>query len=127
MTIYKLLFLTTSLFYITSCTNDKAQDILTPTTPTTPGSDCDTASVISYSTQIVPIINTNCISCHGAANGGTKLHDWTNVHANASSGKLFSSVSQDGSALQMPQGAAKLSDCDIEKIRKWVAAGSPDN
>jgi cytochrome c553 len=27
----------------------------------------------------------------------------------------------------MPKGASKLSDCDIARIRAWVAAGQPNN
>lgn len=115
-------------FFVTGCTNDKGEDLIKPVTaPTTPGSGCDTASAISYSAQIVPIINSKCISCHGASNGGTKLHDWTNVNAKAVSGKLYGAVAWNGSALNMPQGGSKISDCDIAKVKKWAAAGAPNN
>jgi hypothetical protein len=129
MTITKLfLFAAVCTLFVIGCTNDKGEDIIKPsTTPTTPGSGCDTASAISYSAQIAPIITSKCISCHGASNGGTKLHDWTNVNAKATSGKLYGAVSWNGSALNMPQGGSKLSDCDIAKVKKWAAAGAPNN
>lgn len=49
------------------------------------------------------------------------------VHTDALSGTLYGSVAQDGSAQSMPQNGAKLPECDIVKIKKWVNAGAPNN
>ncbi len=100
---------------------------------------CDTLGVISYSMQIVPILSTNCTqSCHfsGAAGGGpSDLTDYATVSADAAGiidpadgGSLYSAVIQDNVySTPMPKNASKISDCDIAKIKKWAAAGAPNN
>jgi hypothetical protein len=44
-------------------------------------------------------------------------------------GNLISSITWDNPQVQqMPQGAtSKIPDCDIAKIKKWVAASAPNN
>lgn len=100
---------------------------------------CDSTGVISYSAQIVPILSANCTqSCHfnGATGGGpSDLTDYATVSADAAGiitptdgGSLYSSVAQDNQfASPMPKNGSKMSDCDIAKIRKWAAAGAPNN
>lgn len=92
-------------------------------------SNCDSAGVMSYSAQIVPVLNTACTAqCHNGTGGGHSMTAWASVKADATSGKLVSCVIWDGNAQQMPQFATiKISDCDITKIKKWVAAGALNN
>jgi hypothetical protein len=93
-------------------------------------SNCDSAGVISYSTQIVPILSSACTAqCHNNVGGGHDMTTWTSVNADATNGNLYSSVAWDNTSLQqMPQGATtKISDCDITKIKKWVAGGALNN
>lgn len=92
-------------------------------------SDCDTTSTMSYSTHIKPILDNNCTNnCHNGVGSGHSLTSWASVNADAVSGALYGSVSWNGSAQQMPQGAAnKIASCDITKIKKWAAAGAPNN
>ncbi len=92
---------------------------------------CDTAGVISYTAQIVPVLNRSCnTQCHGGSGGGggRDLTTYSLVLEEAASGRLVSSIIWDGNAQQMPQGATnKIPDCDIAKIKKWVAASAPNN
>jgi hypothetical protein len=92
-------------------------------------SNCDSTGVISYSAQVVPALNTGCTGqCHNNVGGGHDMTTWANVNADALSGKLVSCIIWDGNAQNMPQGATtKISDCDITKIKKWVAGGSLNN
>ncbi|MDX2173575.1 MAG: hypothetical protein SFY56_10660 [Bacteroidota bacterium] len=92
-------------------------------------SSCDTAGVISYATHIKPVLDNNCTTnCHNGIGSGHSLTAWNAVNADAVAGLLYGSVSWNGTAQQMPQGAAnKISDCDITKIKKWAAAGAPNN
>ncbi|MES2762847.1 MAG: hypothetical protein V4677_11600 [Bacteroidota bacterium] len=108
-----------------ACTFDKGQTINPATSKNT--EICDTAAVVSYSAQISDIIADNCISCHGPAES-VKLNNHSNVQANAlaPTGSIYSSVSHDGTAIPMPPNRL-LSSCDIEKIKKWVNAGAPNN
>jgi hypothetical protein len=93
---------------------------------------CDTIGVMSYSIHIAPLLANSCTgSCHNGTGSGHDMTNWTAVNFDAvdpGGSKLVGSVVWDGVAQQMPQGATtKISDCDITKIKKWVAAGAPNN
>ncbi len=109
-----------------SCKYDKAKEVK----PDNPGVVlfCDTSTVVSYSAQVAPIISEHCISCHGASDQ-TKLHDYAHVKAKAlaSSGSLYSAITADGNAIPMPPNTSRLSVCDINKIKKWIDLGTPNN
>ncbi len=112
-----------------ACTKDKGE--LVKPRPLGPG--CDTSMVISYATDIVPIMNNSCgaqdNSCHtsATASGQTILDIQVGVNAVATNGKLLSSITWDGNASFMPKSGVKLPECDINKIRKWINEGAPDN
>lgn len=100
---------------------------------------CDSSGVISYSVHIAPLLSANCTqSCHfnGSTGGGsTDLTDYDSVAASAGDvlspgdgGSLYSAVAHDNNyATPMPKNGSKMSDCDIAKIKKWAAAGAPNN
>ena len=89
-----------------------------------------TTTTVSYAKDVSKIITTNCVGCHG---GGTiskniDLSSYNGVKSAASSGKLYNSIAQNGSASPMPKAPAqKLSACDISAIKIWVDAGSLNN
>lgn len=89
---------------------------------------CDTTNV-TYSLTIRPIIDNHCIGCHATTGtgGGILLNTWGQVADQALNGNLLCSVYQEGGCVPMPQGASKLSDCDLTKITIWVNAGAPNN
>ncbi|HEY8691047.1 MAG TPA: c-type cytochrome [Chitinophagaceae bacterium] len=96
-----------------------------------PQSTCDTLSV-KYSLQVVTVLNTNCYSCHSSANantsgGGVKLDTYPDVNPWAANGSLLNNIMHTQGYDPMPKNTAKLSDCDIAKIRIWVTNGYPDN
>ncbi len=86
-------------------------------------SGCDTINAISYSAQIVPIMNLACTGCHNSSGSAHDMTTHAAVQVDALAGTLYNDVNT-GS---MPQGGSKLSDCDIAKIKKWVDAGALDN
>ncbi|OKL38623.1 hypothetical protein [Pontibacter flavimaris] len=108
----------------TACTNDNEEDLA----PQPDHQDCDTTA-ITFSGSIVPILAANCYSCHaaGIAEGGVVLDNYNGVKEEAGHGHLVGAITHAPGFPPMPQGAAKLPDCDIEKIRKWVDAGAPNN
>ncbi len=95
-----------------------------------PGNNsCDTTS-ISYQTNIVPILQASCYSCHsGTASlgAGIKLDTYTSVRTYATNGLLLNSILHNGLASNMPKNASKLPDCSINKIRAWINRGSLNN
>ena len=113
----------------TGCYNDKYSDLYPPVV-----NPCDTTT-ITYSNDIKPIIATGFFSprngCHDAVGGASSGYDFeTNIgplQAVAANGKLLGSVHWDPGFSQMPKNAPKLSDCEINKIERWVHLGAPNN
>jgi uncharacterized membrane protein len=87
-----------------------------------------TATGISFSKDIEPIIKLNCVGCHSNSikNGGVDLSSYYNVHTEAASGKLYNSVAHNGSARPMPP-SLQLGTCDIKKIKAWIDEGMSNN
>lgn len=113
---------------LTSCYYDNFKELHPENAVPSSGSTCDTISAISYSLQITPILTAACTgNCHNGTSSGHIMTNYTAVKADAVSGALYGSVAQDGSAQNMPQGGSKLSTCDITMIKKWAAAGAPNN
>lgn len=104
-----------------SCYYDK-EEILYPQ------SACDTATV-TYSGSVVPVLLSNCTSCHGgnAPSGSISLTTYADVKAQADNGKLWGAVSHASGFSPMPKNASKLTACSLAKIKKWIDAGAPNN
>ena len=90
---------------------------------------CDTASIVRYSTTVLPIISNSCYSCHSGAfpSGAIKLDSYADLRVRALNGSLYGTITHNGSYPAMPRSAPKLSDCNIGYIKKWIDAGAPNN
>lgn len=88
---------------------------------------CDSDSY-SYGTVIAPLMQKYCIGCHNSpsAQGGS-LMDYASVKEAAVNGKMIGNIEQLPGFNPMPAAGVKLSDCQIAQVRKWVAAGAPNN
>lgn len=109
-------------FLISGCYYDIEEELY-------PGEQmCDTLSV-TYSSNIAPLIQNNCLQCHSIAanSGGVTLEGYTNLKAYADNGKLLGVIRHEAGFSPMPKNAPKLNDCDIAAIEKWISNGSPDN
>lgn len=89
---------------------------------------CDT-TVFTYTLAIAPMMNTYCKGCHNPASlgGGIDLSTYTGVKTVAANGKLYGSITHATGFSAMPKNSAKLSDCQIKQVQKWVAAGALNN
>jgi hypothetical protein len=104
-----------------SCYNDK-EEILYPQ------SVCDTAN-ITYGRSVVPVLSANCTSCHGGntPSAAISLDNYAGVKIMADNGKLTGAVTHSAGFSPMPKNSARLSDCNIIKIKNWIAAGALNN
>lgn len=128
--VFRTLGCATALFLVslsfTRCQSSK-KELLQSVTPT-----CDTTNV-TYLATIQPILSANCYECHGSAvyqtqGNGNSLEDYSHVLNYAQPGGLLvNDISHTPGHNFMPKDRAKLSDCDIAKIKKWVNAGAPNN
>lgn len=99
---------------------------------------CVIPDTVSFSNDIQPIINSTCgvgdNNCHSGNNStGSGLGNYTDVAASISDEtpeKTMKRLRHDTSidpAKWMPKNAAKLSDCKIDKIQKWIDQGLQNN
>ena len=91
-------------------------------------SECNTSDM-SYSSDIVPIIDSKCIACHStAANfGNVTLEGHQKLLIYVNDGSLIGAIKHAAGFSAMPKNGAKLLDCEIEKIEAWIQAGALDN
>ena len=87
-------------------------------------------SSIDYSTQIQPIFNSRCISCHGGA-GGLYLTSYNNVMNGGNSGDVIIPYDYTNSLLwqyvnsgYMPPSATDLTQTQIDLIAQWIDEGA---
>jgi mono/diheme cytochrome c family protein len=97
-----------------------------------PAPACDAATqTITYSGVISPIFDAHCRECHGSSvastlGGGNDFGSYANINRYPSA-NLLGCIKQEPGFDPMPKGRPKLSDCDIERIERWMNAGKPNN
>ena len=89
---------------------------------------CDTTG-ITFTADILPILQTNCISCHSGAapSGNIDYSTYNGVKTTVDDNTLPGSITHSYGYSPMPQGASKLSNCNIAYIQTWIHAGAPNN
>ena len=99
---------------------------------------CQTRDPIDFSTQIKPILNNNCITCHGGVkkNAGFSLLFEDEAFENTESGKpaiirgdaanseFIKRLHEDDPELRMPYEKPKLSDQEIDLLTRWIDEGA---
>ena len=93
---------------------------------------CDaTSQTATYSGVISPIFDANCRQCHASnvastLGGGVVLGDYQSIKRYGIV-SLLGSIEHTPGYLPMPKGRAKMAECDIIRIKVWLAAGAPNN
>lgn len=108
-------------FFFSSCYYDVEEDLY----PTT---DCATDG-ITYSDDILPLIENNCYTCHNeaASFANINIEGYDNLMVYVNSGQFLGSIKHQPAYSPMPQGQPPLVECNIEKIEAWINAGAPNN
>jgi mono/diheme cytochrome c family protein len=112
-------------FSFNSCKKENEEDLFPVDL-----SNCDTTSAISYNTDLLPLFQSQCYSCHSAQAqlGGFNMEDFTRLQASATSGVLYEVLTLPRSNPRaMPPGGISFPDCDILKIKAWADRGGPNN
>jgi hypothetical protein len=120
--ILSLAILTIGFAAIVSCSKSNEEE-MQPS-----GNGCDTVNM-TYSEDVLPIISSNCYSCHGNGiiNGGVELDSYEKVLVQVNNGNLIGVITHSPGYPAMPQGLPKLAECDINKIKDWIARGAQNN
>ncbi len=112
--------------------------------PPTPTPAAPAAKVVwsgSYDTNIQPIFDQHCVSCHGPsrAENGLRLDSYEAVMKGTQYGPIVIPGSPATSALmsvvigtaapsiRMPHGGARLSEQEVQNITLWIEAGAPND
>jgi len=119
----KKIILPLVLFILSGCYYDSEEALYG-----TPNTVCDT-SVTKFSTEIKPILQSNCLTCHSNASaigngGGIRLQDYADVKTQVNNGKLIGSIEHRAGFSAMPKGGGMISDCNILIINTWITKGS---
>lgn len=113
--IFMYSLLLTVLIFCFSCTADKEE--------------IDTCGLdnITYSSDIQPLLEVSCVSCHNSTNssGGINLDSYESASSAANSGKLLGAVRQEAGFSAMPP-SGKLDSCQIARIEEWIDSGLPE-
>lgn len=109
------------MLYVSGCSKESADRLAG-------ASSCDTSSV-SYSKQILPILEDNCYTCHQGNNppSGIDLSDFSILQTHVKNGDLKSAVTHTGSVTPMPYGLPMLPSCEVNTIVAWVDQGALNN
>ena len=104
------------LFLAVTISSCKKEKLITPS--------CD-GTVASYTLNIKTIIDNNCnnASCHGAGSSKGDFTTYTGLKPFLDNGKFKSSVLDNQT---MPQGSAKLSSDELNKIKCWQESNYPE-
>lgn len=99
------------------------EEVLYPT-----ASSCDTID-ISYNTDVQPIIQSSCYTCHDQASsfGNITLEGYANIKVYADNGLLLGVIRHESGFSPMPKSGNKLLDCEIATIEKWISDGALNN
>jgi hypothetical protein len=113
------------MFCIMACSKENEQNLSGQT-----NTACDTVNM-KYTTDVLPILQVNCYSCHGNGNtggsGGIDLDGYANLQKWAANGYLKGDITHASGFVGMPYGQPQLSDCDINKIISWINNGYQNN
>lgn len=90
---------------------------------------CDTINPITYSNQVQNIFEANCYECHNSTirTAGVVLDTYDGVRTQIDQGRIPGVIRRDPGFPQMPFGRARIDDCQIRTIERWIDAGAPNN
>jgi hypothetical protein len=112
------------LFFLNACTKQNEETLMQESGI----QPCDSSNM-SYATDIQPILEFNCVSCHNSSisNLGVILTDYNDILIQVNNGNLINVIEHNPGYPQMPFGLPQLPTCTINKILAWVNRGAPNN
>jgi hypothetical protein len=83
----------------------------------------------SYAQHVRPIIQNFCQGCHSGAapSAGIDLSTYAGVSAVIPNNRLVGAIEHLPGFTAMPLGGAKMSACNINQIKSWIATGALNN
>lgn len=121
-TTLKLLFILSLVVIVKSCYYDVEEELY----------PCAASDNVTYSSNIVAILSSNCYSCHSSAaapslGSGIVLDSYADLKVKVDDGKFACAVNHESGCSPMPKGGSKLSSCLLTEINTWLSEGAPNN
>ncbi len=90
---------------------------------------CDTLTNVSFSMDVLPILDSKCNGCHSGPTpqGGIDQSTWSAVIRTVNDGSFLGSIVHEQGFSPMPPLSPKLPPCEILIIETWVNEGALDN
>lgn len=86
---------------------------------------------ISFSADVLPIMQNSCAlsGCHGNGSSiaGVSLEGHSGVSSAANAANFLGAIKHEAGFANMPAGASKLSQNDIDLIECWILNGKQNN
>jgi mono/diheme cytochrome c family protein len=107
-----------------------------PTEAATEPAAAAPAGTVSFATDVMPIIDSRCVNCHGGERieEGLVMTDYSSLLAGSENGPVIVPGDPANSKLvelvasqKMPKRGPKLTPPQVQIIADWVAAGAPNN
>lgn len=86
--------------------------------------NCDTSN-FTYSGAIQPMMQKFCAGCHYTS--PKNFNSYADIREQAVNGNIIPCIEHASGYAPMPESGAKFTDCQITQVKKWVAAGAPQN
>lgn len=114
-----------TMIFISSCYYDKADLLYSGNS----GPCTDSSGTVSYAQKVVPLLQQYCYSCHTGnfPSGNQLMGTYTSDKAMAMNGMLYGTIAHSAGYSPMPQGMAKMTNCQIAVIKKWIDSGTLNN
>ncbi len=114
-----------SMIFVSSCYYDKADLLYSGNA----GPCTDSSGTVSYAQKVVPLLQQYCYSCHTGnfPSGNQLMGTYTSDKAMAMNGMLYGTIAHSAGYSPMPQGMAKMTNCQIAVIKKWIDSGTLNN
>lgn len=84
-----------------------------------------TEVIPSYTTNIKPIIENNCLSCHGTGGQYPTMETYSQVRDAAENGNMICRIDDQSCGAVMPQ-SGRMAQTNITKIKDWVSNNFPN-
>ncbi|MEY4851918.1 MAG: hypothetical protein RIS99_313 [Bacteroidota bacterium] len=120
---FKIVAILLGMFALSSCYYDNEEELYPNTNV-----PCDSV-VVSFKTDVDPILQNYCVGCHNANNpGGGYIYDtYADTKNSVDDGTLLGVTNHYTGFSSMPKGGSKLPSCELGKIRNWINEGALNN
>ena len=104
--------------------------------PTETKVEVEPATTVSFSADVLPIMESRCVNCHGGerVEDDLYLRSYDEIMAGSRNGSVIIPGNPEDSLLvevvvtqEMPKRGPKLTPIQVQLLSDWVAAGAPNN